>query len=117
MKLSTFAKTIEDKGVSISFIPHNEGTSIRDGYFDSKETEDKIIEDYENGNDAAWFCAEVKLTYFGLVSDSEYLGACSYQSFDEFTGTDGDYFDDMLNTCLADLKVKLLHVKNAPELN
>lgn len=115
MKLSTYANELESTGISIHFLPRNEDISIP-GHFDSKETEDKIIEDYNQGNDAAWFCAEVNISYAGLTSDSEYLGACSYESFDQFTGTDNDYFDDMLKTCYKNLKIKIAQIKKMPEL-
>lgn len=117
MKVSKFAQSLIDKGIEIHFKPLHEDEKP-ENHFDN-ELESHIHEiytqlDYNNLN--YWFCASVYLTYKGLESDTEYLGCCSYTSFDLFTGSNNDYFDDMLKTCLIDLKNKIESIKNT-EIN
>jgi len=103
MKLSKLGQKLSDAGIEIVFNALPEDIKISD-FFEEQKYIDSITEKYENGNDEAWFCASVKLEFDGIESDTEYLGACSYESFDQFTGTDNDYFDGMLLTCYNSLK-------------
>ena len=66
-----------------------------------QEDIDSITEDYNRGNQAAWFCAKVTATYRG-VSVDEYLGCCSYKSFDDFLKP-GGYYEDMIKEVTSEL--------------
>lgn len=111
MKLSKFGQEIESKGINIIFEPLEEHIQPKDS-FEFQEDIDYVINEYNSGNFSAWFCASVKLEFKGIESETEYLGGCSYKSFDEFTSLDNDYFDDMLKTCLNNLKEKIETIKN-----
>ena len=103
MKLSKLGQKLSDAGIKIIFDALHEDTRI--SYcFSEQEDIDSITEQYNDGNEAAWFLARVKLEFEGVESDTEYLGGCSYESFDEFTGDYNGYFDGMLLTCYNSLK-------------
>ena len=106
MKLSKFGQKLTDAGIKIVFDALQEEESLIFDMYSEQEDIDYVTEQYNDGNEAAWFCASVKLEFDGIESDTEYLGGCSYASFDQFTGTDNDYFDDMLLTCYNSLKAK-----------
>ena len=82
MKLSKLGQKLSDAGIKI--------------VFDALQENESLIFDMYS----------VKLEFNGIESKTEYLGGCSYASFDQFTGTDNDYFDDMLLTCYNSLKAK-----------
>lgn len=111
MKLSKFAQQLIGLGYEIIFNPTEETIDV-EGQFDSTETEEIIRIDIDNGKVSAWFMAEVRLKYKSIESHSEYLGACSYNSFDDFTGQDNDYFDDMLRGCLNNMENQLKELKS-----
>jgi len=89
---------LENLGVIIEFTPEEEETSP-----DYEEEENQAIADkYNSGNMAAWFCAKVTVTYRDLEG-TDYLGCCSYNSFKEFTTTENDYYQDMINQCINEI--------------
>lgn len=67
---------------------------------DDRSVEDQILADLESGNDWAWCCTHVRVTYQGNSVD-QYLGGCSYASEKDFRA--GDYFTDMVDECIAEL--------------
>ena len=60
------------------------------------------------GNPAAWFVAKVTASCGGFEG-RDYLGGCSYESFDGFTNRDG-YFPQMVRAAMLDA------VNNADEI-
>jgi hypothetical protein len=69
-----------------------------------QEVENEILERLEQGDIWAWAAIEVRAECRGL-SASAYLGACCYQSEDDFKNA-GDYYPDLVTeatTELADL--------------
>lgn len=55
--------------------------------------------------DFAWFSAKVSVWKAGVELAAEYLGACCYETEDEFwTKFEGDYFCDMVHTCAQEIK-------------
>ena len=98
MKLSEYAQRLENAGIEIHFEAKEEYALI-----EQWTKSEQVKDDYESGNDAAWFMAKVWLSYSGVDSDKDYLGGCSYHSFDDFTGIDNESFDGMLKTCYDDL--------------
>lgn len=61
--------------------------------------------EYRKIADFDWFCAKVSLWRHGKELAAEYLGACCYETADEFWTTyEGDYFADMVRTCARETK-------------
>ena len=102
MQLSEYAQRLKNTGIKIHFEADQEEFNLIESSLCSTEFE-QVKDDYENGNDAAWFIAIVWLSFSGVESDKDYLGQCSYASFDDFTGIDNESFDGMLKTCYDDL--------------
>lgn len=91
-------KTLRDRlnipdGVRIIFAYDWEDSSPEDGFCDP-EAARWVREQIEQDNAAAWFLARVTVTD-GDAEGIEYLGACSYESFNDFL-TPADYFGDMV---------------------
>lgn len=59
-----------------------------------------------------WFMAAVTVKYRGYEI-TEYLGGCSYASFDEFVKEPDGYFSDMVNTCVDQIneQIEILNLK------
>lgn len=103
-----FAKQLPDteEGFEVLFEALEEDDRPR-GHFmpeDITWVEDQL----EQGNQAAWFCARV------TVSDPDsgevgidYLGACSYESFEDFVSKENPYLKDMIETASQELIEKL----------
>jgi hypothetical protein len=72
---------------------------------EDKKAEEAILRDIESGNEWAWCTAHVRVTYKGILTADDYLGACSYPSEDDFR--DGGYFDDMVSSCVAEINNQL----------
>jgi len=104
MKKSIFCQEVESKGYVVNFFAEDEDVNPV-GHFENDEEALKVCEDYNNGNQAAWFCAKVTVTDAeGNESEPDFLGCCSYKSFDDFTSENGGYFDDMISNCLAQIE-------------
>ena len=91
----------------IEIIVHEEHIPVRgnamasdDPDFD-KQVEDKIIADFNNGNEWAWCTVEVRASFRGLTA-SDFLGCCSYASEEQFREP-GGYFDDMVSQATEEL--------------
>lgn len=65
-----------------------------------QECENRILAQLEAGNEWAWCCTHVLMTWKGLTAH-DYLGGCSYSSQEDFE-KDG-YYADMVDTCLDSL--------------
>lgn len=63
---------------------------------------DDLYSESVGSNIWKWCTVSVKGTYKGLES-IDYLGACSYESEEDFVKTSG-YYEDMQNTVLSDLQ-------------
>jgi hypothetical protein len=75
-----------------------------------KQVEDSIIERLNNGYLEAWFCAEVTAKYKGFKG-TDYLGCCSYNSFDDFLKEKGGYYTDMIHCAITGLADAILESK------
>lgn len=69
-----------------------------------REMEDQIIARLESGDIWAWCCVEVKASFMGL-SESEYLGCCSYDNEADFC-SDG-YYSDMKQEAVDRLRDRI----------
>jgi len=92
---------LEKLGVEIEFTPQDEDIYPSDN-MDDQEMVNYVIEQYNSGNMAAWFCAKVEVKYRGLEA-TDYLGCCSYKSFKEFQSDESGYYVDMINTCINEI--------------
>ena len=66
-----------------------------------------VIEELEQGNEWAWCTARVKvyLPQLPELTESAYLGACSYNSEEDFK--DGGYYQDMIHEAMQALENRL----------
>lgn len=81
-----------------------------DAEFDA-ECERKVIAQLERGNLWAWCCIRVVAYIEGIdLEGDDYLGACSYESEEDFK-KDG-YYADMCDRARDELMAKIADVKN-----
>lgn len=68
----------------------------------------RVVEELNQGNQWAWCCVHVVVSYKGILKADRYLGCCSYESEAAFR-SDG-YFDDLVSECISDLddQIKML---------
>jgi len=69
-----------------------------------KQAEDEIISRVKRGDIWVWASVEVRVTWEDLT-ESEYLGGCSYADEADFRENSG-YFADMVAECLDRLNAK-----------
>jgi len=105
---------LEKIGVEIEFTPENEDTDIA-GQFEDEDV--KWVQDqYNSGNEAAWFCAKIEVKYKG-IEGTDYLGCCSYNSFKQFQSDGSGYYVDMINQCInqinSDIESRNEQIKEA----
>lgn len=74
---------------------------------------EEIDKQLNRGNQWAWCQVEIVVTHdeFGLT-ETRYLGACSYASEDEFV-QGGDYFDDMAQECVDKIEELIAKIRAA----
>lgn len=99
---------LEKLGVQIEFTAENEDTQPSD-LMDDQDSIDYVIEEYNSGNEAAWFCAKVEVKYRGL-EETDYLGGCSYKSFNQFTSEKNGYYRDMIATCISGINKQIAEI-------
>lgn len=56
-----------------------------------------------------WFCAKIVVSYKSFKSDPEFLGCCSYESFDEFIKS--SYYNSMVIRAYENLIIKIKNTK------
>ena len=96
---------LKSLNVDVIFTPEEEEENPFD-QFEEKEVAEKICKEYDKGNFAAWFCAKVTVKYRDM-EETDYLGCCSYNSFNEFTNADEDYYCDMVNNCINQINKEI----------
>ncbi len=52
--------------------------------------------------DSVYFCARVEAYKNGILLGCDYLGACHYNSYQEFHETAADYYADMVDAAIAE---------------
>lgn len=63
------------------------------------------LEAFEGIEHFAWFSAKVEIWLNGKSLVADYLGACCYETEEEFyTHYEGDYFSDMVHSCAEEIK-------------
>ena len=98
---------LKAQGAEVTFEPLDEHLTISDA-FSEKEDIDFIQRQLSKGNEAAWFCAKVTVKYDGLEAD-DYLGCCSYESYDQFTVEYASfYYADMISSCVDSINQQMI---------
>lgn len=75
-----------------------------------RQAENDVQQDLDSGNECAWCCMHVKVSYLGLEAN-EYLGACSCKSLEDFKCHSG-YYEEMIQSALEQLADHILLIKN-----
>lgn len=75
-----------------------------------KQCEDEILRRLDCGDVWAWASVEVKVSKGGLT-ESEYLGSCSYKDANSFKR--GGYYYDMVTTALERIESELAETTDA----
>ena len=112
---------LQKNGIVVDFEAMDEEIDPSDMYGGENESEkwiDDIYKVYEQTPGfihPEWFCAKVTVIVDrGSFSDEadDYLGCCSYKSFDEFTNTKGDYYEDMILHCINQINESIENHNN-----
>ena len=94
--------TKDSPGVEIIFDPQHEDIQPEDIFLSPDDADyiQKIYDACENSYfvEPMWFCSKVSVTFEDYEED-DYLGCCSYKSFEDFQKP-GDYYEDMVNNCI-----------------
>lgn len=105
---------LKEKDVQFELIAHPEETPIKGNVMDcGKDQEDHkaeqmVQEQLESGNMWAWCTVEVKATWQNFTY-SDFIGCCSFKSQQDFEQL---YYDDMAQTCLAELNEMVANTFN-----
>jgi len=62
---------------------------------------------YSYGPIPDWFCSKVVASYGDFESDPQYLGCCSYETFEDYTSEKGGYYVDQCEQALGNLASKI----------
>ena len=94
----------EQEGFIVCFQGHEEDISMRRHFINEcgwTKAEYRKIKNY------AWFCAEVSVWKDGKKLGNDYLGACCYETEEEFYTKHKDgYFVDMVKNAIKEAKGK-----------
>jgi hypothetical protein len=112
MKTIYHTKTLEHPtidGLEVIFEAQEELEHPKD-HFSEQEDIDTVLTRFDCLSSSYWFCAKVtvRLIDFPNVSASDFLGCCSYESFEQFYQYENrDYFADMVDSATAELTPQL----------
>lgn len=95
------------EGFAIRFYAMPEDSHPRDSFDDSVDDIAEICRKIDNGT-YEWFVAKVTASKNGIELASDYLGACLYESCQQFV-TDNDYYADMKARVIEEAK-QTIHV-------
>lgn len=73
--------------------------------FDDSATDLQQLADDINSGKYLYFCARVSAYKDGVLLAQDYLGACLYESLEDFKK--GGYFEDMVDNCISEAKATL----------
>ena len=91
-------QTLETRnGITLSFEPLPEDTPLEDTLDGAGVDIQDLYADIENGN-LEYFTAHVIASKNGVQLGEDYLGACLYNSIDEFINESQGYISDMKTT-------------------
>lgn len=72
---------------------------------EDKRVEDEIIARLDKGDVWAWASVEVRVTFRGVLTASEYLGGCCYEDEADFVENSG-YYEEMVDRCKDTIEVQ-----------
>ncbi len=75
---------------------------------EDRKAEEEVRRQLKDGNEWAWCCAHVRVSFESLQAD-DYLGGCSYLSEEDFRA--GGYYEDMVNSCLDEILSQIEKIK------
>jgi hypothetical protein len=106
--------TKDSPGVEIELFHESEdmpyeGNASAIGPKEDAETNEWIRSELESGNDWAWCCVHVRVTYKGIVAD-QYLGGCSYRAEAEFRSSGGE-FDTLVSECVDEINATIAKIR------
>lgn len=90
-------------GFEIRFYACEEYLSPRDYFDESIEEEFGTFEKIADGR-LAWFCAQVTASKNGIELATDSLGACCYESAEDFVRESGGYYEDMRATVIKEAR-------------
>ena len=99
---------------TINFKPILEDFTRESEHFDPELLEtiqNEILEKYDCCYpNPLWFCAKVTASFAGIESKPEYLGCCSYGSYEEFTSERDAYYLNMKDDAICSLFQTLMSI-------
>lgn len=104
-------KTLTISDLKFELIPEYDYMPMKGNLIDSGDSEFdnktilEVTADVNNGNIWGWCTVEMKASYKGLLTASDYLGGCSYASEKEFI--EGGYYEQMQDNCLDEIQRQL----------
>jgi hypothetical protein len=113
MQRPYFTKTLEtsNQDYELIFEAFPEDLEVA-GQFDNPKDVLSILKRLDSGDESAWFLAAVTMKLKGTeIKVTEYLGGCSYKSFEDFFDRTDCYFGDMVKTTTEDLEVLIKEYK------
>lgn len=107
-----FEKEVKEDNITYKFEAEYEYQDVHSAF--DEEIANDVFKEIGNGNLSHYFSAKVTAyREFGSVrieSDPEYLGCCSYESFDDFMKD--AYFNDMKEATKESLNKKIQEIKS-----
>ena len=100
------------EGFEIRFYACEEDASPQDCFALDVETETEIFRKIDAGL-LQWFCAEVTASKNGIELASDYLGACCYESAQDFVRESGGYYEDMRANVIKDARAAIQSLTEA----
>ena len=98
----------EREGFTIDFYACEEGISPRGEFMDEEGNDDEETLAKIADGTYAYFCAKVTASKEGVELATDYLGACCYNSAEEFCTTYADgYYADMVATVIEEAKATI----------
>lgn len=102
----TLVETVQ--GFDIYFTPLVEYDTLESLYPDDTPAQIKEAAEKLERYEAVLFCAQVTAHKAGVELSSDYLGACHYDSYEDFyIKYKGDYYAGMVDTVISEAKQKI----------
>lgn len=100
------------EGFEIRFYAREEYANPQDCFDESIEAEFGTFEKIADGR-LAWFCAEVTASKNGIELASDYLGACCYESVQDFVRESDGYYEDMRERVIEEARAAIQSLAEA----
>ena len=97
--------TDDIRGFHVVFSITPEDFHPRDSFDESEYDIAELCDKIDRGL-YVWFCACIEVYQQGILLGTDYLGGCLYENPKQFV-TESGYYDDMINTAIADAQSNL----------